>query len=154
MLAFVGCPGGPVAQALGSQCRGRGLIPGRETESCVLQLKIAHAAAKTHCSQIHKQSFQRKVNKCILAFLSHLFSPCVSFDLPLEHVQPHGSSLLHARLQLSHCTGFPLSVWDPGLWACLLSIPFPILSLSVSSSIWNKLPAENSLELAVKLCPQ
>ena len=48
-----------------------------------------------------------------------------------------------------HCV-FGILAFGPA--CCQSHFPFS-LSL-VSCSIWNKLPAENSLELAVKLCPQ
>ena len=38
---------GPVAKSPRSQCRGLGSIPGQGTRSCMLQLKIPHAATKT-----------------------------------------------------------------------------------------------------------
>lgn len=83
----VGCPGGPVAQALGSQCRGRGLIPGREL-SPACQLKIAHAAVGTPTAARYiNKVFKGKLINVYLPS-SHLFSPLCFLDLPLEHVQP------------------------------------------------------------------
>ena len=47
-------PGGLVAKTPCSQCRGVGLIPGQETRSHMLQLKILCATTETWRSQIHK----------------------------------------------------------------------------------------------------
>ena len=52
MLAFTGlpwgcnCPGSPVAQTPGSQCRGLGSIPGQGTRSPVAVIRSLHAIAK------------------------------------------------------------------------------------------------------------
>ena len=57
-------PGGPVAKASSSQCRGPGSIPDQGTRFHMLQLKILHAT-KTEDPQAATKTRNRQMNKLI-----------------------------------------------------------------------------------------
>ena len=49
-----------MSKTLSSQCRGPGSIPGQETNPCMQQQKIPHAATKTQGSQKNEYFFKKE----------------------------------------------------------------------------------------------
>lgn len=88
---------------------------------------------------------------CLLKSLILTLFP-LTFLWRMSNLMAPVSSMLDCSFPPCWISTVCLESWPLGLLA--LNPISHSLSLSVNWSIWKKLPAENSLDLAVKLCPQ